>query len=1463
MAAFVVALSSTPASATFPYGSGANYSLSAGQVPNDYTGDGNDWKFAATPESSPFAPTTDAKELLGVRGGSVVDPNASVDTGWQTTAGRPDVAISVLDSGIEWNDPGAMNDLRFKIRINRGELPTPNHDGPALVSGTNCASYTNSDDANGDGVFNLRDFACDSRVSLSDPRRAGPSGVLTPEDLTIAFSDGTDADSNGFVDDIAGWDFLDDDNDPYDDVQYSHGTGEAHDSSSEANNGNQAGGCPNCMVVPLRVGDSFVADENKFAQAVLYSVDNGILIVQEALGALNSSSLAQKAIDYAYNHGVTVIASAADEAAQHHNWPSNSSHVIVVNSANQYDTVTTPEPMSYVQFNGCTNFSSHVTLAIPSSSCSSNATGLGAGFAGLVYSAAMNAIDAHTMNPHPNCELVNGNPCPITPNEVRQLMASGSISGIGQADDINFLQTPNGVAQPEPSCTPPTTGCTDPNALFAPANVNRPVTSPVATTKSYPARRGFDEFYGYGRVNMVKAEEAAAAGKIPPEAEITSPKWYAQVDPTQSTVAVDGQVYARGSTYSCTVLVAPGSNPNNSLTSDVPPGDFQAVSSPWCNGSTHSSAFNGTLANLNIADLKARFPATLLNFNGNEPPPTAPNFNNRPNQEPYGFTVKVVVTASPGGTVMSGEDRRNFYLHRDQEMLPGFPKALGGDGESSPAFADLDGDNKNEVIFGSSDGYVHAWDRNGNELPGWPVRSDPLPLHTGGHAFTSGEVSASTSHWAILGTVAVGDIDRDGIPEVVAGDMGGHLYVWNADGSLKFQRDANPDFSGKPLTPFVNVRQGVRYRTQHAFVASPVLADLDGNGGNLEVIAASMDRNVYAWHADGSAVGGFPVVVVDHSKVSSIDSTTHAPTFNAGAGDALNSGAIVDTPAVGDITGDGKPEIIVGTNEEYNASQDGGLAVGNFDSDAAFNLLQAGGILDPANSRVFAIKPTGDPDGLLSGTDPFVTGWPVKIARIKAELLPVVGEGITGSPIIGGPITCTTGGTGVKAGVMPDAGPAYILNPDGSSCYGTSPDSGGHQQNDALQMSFAGSAEKYDSPAIPAVGHPAFGNLGGTGPSFVAPAAGVIRAADLGINEYQGGQDFLSAWTPDTGEFRPGFPTPVNDLSFLTGPSVADIDGLPGEEIVGGTASLDFYGFNAAGTQATQAWPKLSSDWTVANPAVGTLGTTDTDSSARKVVVAMTRAGNVFAYSTAAPACSPGSWPRFHHDNADSGDYSRDAVSPGKPTGASLSGNSVSFTAPGDDLLCGTANHYEIVQSNSPITASNFSSADPVSGAPTPTAAGTTQSFSLPASPDAYIAVRAVDDQGNVGRPAVVAVDLLSVSKSDSPDPVSVGGVLTYTIDVTNNSASAAKGVTLTDLLPKNVRFRSARSDQGRCSQRKPRVIECNLAEIIPDETITLILKVRPTRSGTIVNTATAIASSPVDLYPANNTATATTTVTP
>ena len=54
------------------------------------------------------------------------------------------------------------------------------------------------------------------------------------------------------------------------------------------------------MLLEVRVGDSFVAEVNNFAQGVVFAVDSGARVVQEALGTLNQTRFGQQAIDYAY-----------------------------------------------------------------------------------------------------------------------------------------------------------------------------------------------------------------------------------------------------------------------------------------------------------------------------------------------------------------------------------------------------------------------------------------------------------------------------------------------------------------------------------------------------------------------------------------------------------------------------------------------------------------------------------------------------------------------------------------------------------------------------------------------------------------------------------------------------------------------------------------------------------------------------------------------------------------------------------------------------------------------------------------------------------------------------------------------------------------------------------------------------------------------------------------------------------
>lgn len=160
------------------------------------------------------------------------------DLSWNISSGSPDVLIAVIDSGIQWRSE-KMADLVQNTYLNRAELPLPQPIGGAR----------DPYDSNGDGRLNALDYSADQRVGDRNH-----SGLIDPEDLILAFSDGVDADGNGYIDDISGWDFLNGDNNPLDNVDYGHGTGEARDSTAAHDGQGSAGTCPDCSHLPVRVG---------------------------------------------------------------------------------------------------------------------------------------------------------------------------------------------------------------------------------------------------------------------------------------------------------------------------------------------------------------------------------------------------------------------------------------------------------------------------------------------------------------------------------------------------------------------------------------------------------------------------------------------------------------------------------------------------------------------------------------------------------------------------------------------------------------------------------------------------------------------------------------------------------------------------------------------------------------------------------------------------------------------------------------------------------------------------------------------------------------------------------------------------------------------------------------------------------------------------------------------------------
>src|SRR5207247_1449580 len=82
-----------------------------------------------------------------------------------------------------------------------------------------------------------------------------------------------------------------------------HGSGRASDAVAEGNNRlSGIGLCPQCRLVPIRVWDTFVIDNNNFALCLLYAADNGIEVTEAALGALTTPAFAQAAAQSAHAH---------------------------------------------------------------------------------------------------------------------------------------------------------------------------------------------------------------------------------------------------------------------------------------------------------------------------------------------------------------------------------------------------------------------------------------------------------------------------------------------------------------------------------------------------------------------------------------------------------------------------------------------------------------------------------------------------------------------------------------------------------------------------------------------------------------------------------------------------------------------------------------------------------------------------------------------------------------------------------------------------------------------------------------------------------------------------------------------------------------------------------------------------------------------------------------------------------
>ncbi len=875
-------------------------------------------------------------------------------------SGRWDTTVAVLDSGIYWQDAA----VSAKVRLNLSELPPPQGaDGLPVPAGSD--------------EYDLADYANDLRVDWAAGADTADS-ALDPSDLIAVFSDGEDDDLNGYVDDIAGWDFFGMDNDPYADLQSGqadHGTGVMEGAAAGGNDGGDIGVCPDCSILPIRIGDSFVVGGDRVGMGLVFATVSGVDAAGMAIGAMSHPAHASAAVAAAIDAGVVVVGAAGDEMSWHQNLPAADDGILYVHSIRGNNMEEEEGTYSYFNTWNCNNIGPRVDLVAPSNACATGAVAAIAGGAALLRAIGRD----HGLE--------------LTGDEIRALLTS-------TADDVTFTATE------------------------------------LEEAEAWPTHAGWDPWLGAGRMQIGRAAAAIASGDLPPVARFHAPRWFAHgsgdlsvsglADAPRDTLANWRLEAGAGNDPESWTLVAEGQGP---IDGDLGTLDLRPyVPAPAIDLTYEhlldrvARAHEGlVLLRLTATDSAGRSSEARTGVWVDGDPDRLDGFPVDLGASAEGAPVLVdldgdgvheIIVATSDGTIHA--------LNAQAEPHPGFPVSTGAwpsfaHGAAGPyasgavslptpgtlagaAVGDVDGDGSPDIVVGTTAGSIDAFSAQGERLPGFPtfiVGREPEAF-TPGHGWENG----------IFAAPALGDVDGDGALEIVIGAMDQRLYVFGGDGQTR---------EGFPLELCHPDGCGFGAR----IVASPALGDVDADGDLDAVLGTNeIPPGAAAWLfavdlTTATFLPSFPlarkglinqsilpmigeghpssVALYDHNGDGTLEMVSEAMLGTDGVVD-LHGNEVLDLPFTADHYG-------LGTNltEPSLVSLASNPAVGDLDGDGVLDIAMTGaGVFWLVALPVSTVEHYEHGVGAWSGaTGDMLPGFPRQIDDISFFVSPSMAD-ITG-----------------------------------------------------------------------------------------------------------------------------------------------------------------------------------------------------------------------------------------------------------------------------------------------------------------------------------------------------------------------------------------------------------------------------------------------------------------------------------